>query len=105
MGGWVLVSEKRKTLEEIKNVNYHELTTEERLDVLMAVLDSEHYEVYQRGNGDICAYNLTYEEFYTENSNGTNNLILFWSEVVKAIHSELIEEQRSKYKIQQLEAG
>jgi hypothetical protein len=105
MGAWVLVIEKRKTLEEIKNVNYYELTTEERTDVLMAVLDSKHYEVYQRSGGDICVYNLTFEEFYEENGDGTNNLILFWNEVVKTIHSELIEEQYSQYKIQQLEAG
>jgi hypothetical protein len=105
MGGWVLASEKRKTLEEIKNLNYYELTQEERLDVLMTILDGEHYEVYQRSNGDICVYNLMYEDFYTENGDGVNNLILFWNEVVKVIHSESIEEQRSQYKIQQLEAG
>lgn len=105
MGGWVLVSEKRKTLEEIKNLNYYELTQEERLDVLMTVLDSKYYEVHQRSNGDIWVYNLTYEEFYTENSDGVNNLILFWNEVVKVIHSELIKEKGSQYKIQQLEAG
>lgn len=78
------IGEKSQCQIMCENVNYYDLSEEEKIHILSTVLD-ENYEVYKRGIEDtieIMIYNRELRVYYDEEQDDYRNIINFWNDVV-----------------------